>query len=147
MSLTDMDEKGCTREVTVLDHLTDFNRTWNLIPPDERAAIEAEINRRLSELLSSPHPQWGSIMNTSIEGGKENPHTGERGDWWGTVFHPIYVACGYSESLAGMFYGNVWKKVIIARDEMWFGVRSDATHPTFPQKGIVLAGKSYFPAR
>jgi hypothetical protein len=32
------------------------------------------------------------------------------------VFQPIYErACGVDENRAGMFYGNVWKKVIIER--------------------------------
>jgi hypothetical protein len=146
MALQDFDEKGHLRNVKVLDHLAEFNQTWKLIPPAEQAAIEAEINRRLDTLLDSPNPRWGSIMNTSIEGGEANPHTGVKGDWSGTVFHAIYVACGCSEHLAGMFYGNVWKKIIIGRKEPWIGIRSDASKPTFPQKGILLAGKSYFPA-
>lgn len=145
MALTDMDEKGRTREIKALDYLAEFNKTWLRIAADDRVAIEAEIHRRLDELLNSPNPRWGSIMNTSIEGGKENPQTGVRGDWLGTVFQPIYVACGYSEQQAGMFYGTVWKKLIIERPERWMGIRSDATRPTFPQKGILLAGKSYFP--
>jgi hypothetical protein len=147
MTLRDIDDKGHPRDVPMLDHLADFNRTWNLISLPERQAIEAEINRRLDALLSSPNPRWGSIMNTSIEGGEENPLTRVKGDWSGTPFHAIYVACGFSEHLAGMFYGNVWKKMIIERDEPWIGIRSDASRPTFPQKGIVLAGKSYFPER
>jgi hypothetical protein len=146
MALQDMDEKGRIRKVKALDHLTEFKQTWRLISPADQAAIEAEINRRLDSLLSSPNPRWGSIMNTSIEGGEQNPHTGVKGDWTGTVFDAIYVACGLSEHLAGMFYGNVWKKVIIERDELWIGIRSDASKPTFPQKGILLGGKSYFPA-
>jgi hypothetical protein len=59
----------------------------------------------------------------------------------GTVFHPIFEARGRNEELAGMFFGNVWKKVIIARPEQWVGIRSD---PTFPQRGITLQGKTYF---
>jgi hypothetical protein len=43
--------------------------------------------------------------------------------------------------MAGMFYGNVWKKIIIERQELWIGIRSD---PTFPQRGITLQGKTYF---
>ncbi len=145
MSLRDIDENGRVRDVPRLDHEADFNRQWLLIPALERSAIETEINRRLDELLASPHPNWGSIMNTSIEGGRTNPNTGVRGDWSGTVFDPIYTtACGYSEMQAGLLFGNVWKKVIIGRDEAWIGIRSD---PTFPQRGITLQGKTYFPDR
>jgi hypothetical protein len=145
MSLKDIEENGGVREVLRLDHLSDFNRQWLRIPPAQREAIEAEINRRLDDLLASPSPNWGSIMNTSIEGGRLNPVTGVRGDWTDTVFDPIYsVACGYSEAQAGLLFGNVWKKVIIAREEPWIGIRSD---PTFPQRGITLQGKTYFPDR
>jgi hypothetical protein len=44
-----------------------------------------------------------------------------------------------------MFYGNVWKKIIIERDDRWIGIRNDpVTHPNFPNRGITLAGKTYF---
>jgi hypothetical protein len=59
------------------------------------------------------------------------------------VFQLIYeIACAMDEDRAGMFYGNVWKKVIIERPEGWIGIRSD---PIFRQKGISLGGKTYFP--
>ena len=47
-----------------------------------------------------------------------------------------------NEEIAGMFYGNVWKKVIIERPELWIGIRSD---PTFPRRGITLEAKSVLP--
>jgi hypothetical protein len=145
VALRDIDEKGNVRDVLRLEHQSEFDRIWLSILAPERAAIETEINRRLDELIASPDPNWGSITNTSIEGGKTNPETGIRGDWSGTVFDPIYRACGLNEELAGMFFGNVWKKVIIDRDERWVGIRSDSTNPTFPNRGILLQGKSYFP--
>jgi hypothetical protein len=86
---------------------------------------------------------WGSITNTSIEGSKKSPATGVQGDWTGTAFEPIFDMFG-DEELAGMFFGNVWKKAIIDRPEQWIGIRFD---PTFPQKGITLMGKTYFLAR
>jgi hypothetical protein len=141
MSLREMDGGGRLREVLCLPHLDDFERTWFVITTLDRAAIEAEINARLDHLVTSPDPNWGSITNTSIEGGKLNPVTGIRGDWSGTVFHAIFEACNLNENLAGMFYGNVWKKVIIERDDRWIGMRAD---PTFPNRGITLQGKTYF---
>jgi hypothetical protein len=131
MALREMDEGGRVREVSRLPHEEDFNRTWFAISAHDRAAIEGEINARLDHLVTSPDPNWGSITNTSIEGGKVNPVTGIRGDWSGTVFHAIYEACGLNEDVAGMFYGNVWKKVIIERDDRWIGIRNDpVTRPT-----------------
>jgi len=141
MSLKEIGEDGSLREVSSLSHKAEFDRVWNTIPLGEQNAIEAEINRRLDRLIQSPDPNWGSITNTSIEGGRTNPQTGIRGDWSGTVFDAIFHACGQHEEVAGMFYGNVWKNVIIAREEGWIGIRSD---PTFPQRGITLQGKTYF---
>jgi hypothetical protein len=141
MALTEMPENGGEYDVPALSHLWEFMQTWNRIAPEHQAAIEAEINRRLDELILSPNPNWGSVTNTSIEGGRLNPTTGIRGDWTGTVFGPIYQACGQNEDVAGMFFGNVWKRVIIGRTERWYGIRQE---PTFPQRGIQLGGKSYF---
>lgn len=115
--LRDIDETGGIRDIPCLEYGPEFMQTWNSIPRAERRAIVDEVNRRLDTLISSSSPNWGSIMNTSIEGGTVNPNTGVRGDWSGAVFHPIYVACGYGEQQAGMFYGNVWKKLIIDRAE------------------------------
>src|ERR1700733_12501000 len=57
MALQDIDEKGGKRQVLALDHLREFNQTWDLIPAADQAAIEVEINRRLDSLLSSPNPR------------------------------------------------------------------------------------------
>jgi hypothetical protein len=141
MALREIGEDGSVYDVPSLPHRSDFDRVWLSMTLPQRTEIEAEINRRLEALIVSPDPNWGSITNTSIEGGKTNPDTGIRGDWSGTAFDPIFVACGFNEEVAGMFYGNVWKKVIIDRPERWIGIRSD---PTFPRRGITLEGKTYF---
>jgi hypothetical protein len=138
--LREIRENGGTYEVSELEHLSEFNLAWQSMPQNERDAIEAEIKFRLDELVNSPDPNWGSITNTSIEGGKTSPTTGLRGDWTGTPFEPIYDLFG-DEELAGMFFGRVWKKAIIDRPEEWVGIRFD---PTFPQRGITLMGKTYF---
>jgi hypothetical protein len=140
MALREIDEGGRAYDVEELPHKRDFERVWLALGQAERDAMEAEINHRLTELVTSPSPNWGTITNTSIEGGRMNSDTGIRGDWSGTVFEPIFDYLG-DEQLAGMFYGNVWKKVIIARPELWIGIRFD---PTFPQRGITLQGKTYF---
>jgi hypothetical protein len=139
--LREVKENGSAYEVYELENLQEFNRRWNLLTVEQQDAIEAEINLRLDELVSSPDPNWGSITNTSIEGGRPNPATGEPGDWKGTPFQALYHLCGNNHELAGMFFGRVWKKVIIDRPEQWVGIRSD---PTFPRRGITLMGKSYF---
>jgi hypothetical protein len=143
MALREIGPGGKLHDVLVLEHQSAFERVWLSITLLDRTAIEAEINRRLDQMLAAPDPNWGSITNTSIEGGRANALTGIRGDWSGTVFQPIFNCFG-DEQMSGMFYGNVWKKVIIDRDEHWIGIRSDPSDPTFPQRGITLQGKTYF---
>ena len=141
MALREIDEKGNAYDVFDLPYRGEFDQIWFLIRSSNRDDIEAEISRRLDCLTTSPDPNWGSITNTSIEGGRTNPETGIKGDWTGTVFQPIFEVCGCSEERAGMFYGNVWKWVIIHRHELWIGLRTD---PTFEERGITLQGKTYF---
>jgi len=83
MPLYDVD-RG--RFIEKLDYETEFQRDWSRISEPDQRAIVAEINRVLDGLLTSPDPNWGSVTNTSVEGGKRNPVTGEPGDWTGTPF-------------------------------------------------------------
>lgn len=99
MALQEIGENGQTHDVPEISHRTDFDRIWLSITPQDRIAIETEIGRRLDDLIRNPNPNWGSITNTSIEGGTSNPITGIAGDWSGTAFHAIYEACGRSEGV------------------------------------------------
>jgi hypothetical protein len=139
--LRDMTETGGFREVTRLPHSRDFHRWYDQVPPEQRIEMENHINGLLIQCALFPDKRWGSILNTSIEGGKPSPETGVHGDWSGTPYSPLWEACGRNDELAAMVFGNLWKKIIIERPERWVGIRSD---PTFPQKGITLMGKTYF---
>ena len=140
MALGEIGDRGEVYEVSQIPHQREFDRVWLALPAQNRVGMEAEINRRLDELIASPDANWGSITNTSIEGGRRNPRTGIGNDWSGTVFQSIYDHFE-DEDLTNMFYGNVWKNVIIGRAEPWIGIRFD---PTFPRRGITLNGKTYF---
>jgi hypothetical protein len=145
--LMDIDENGGMREMRDIDYRDRFDGKWSEFTPKEQRAIDAEINRLLDALIHAPDPQWGSIMNTSIVGGAVNPFTGEPGDWSGTPWQPIWERHGQSDEQAALFFGTLWKLRIIERPEQWIGVRSTDDNPTFPNRGINLAGKTYFLAR
>jgi hypothetical protein len=143
--LKDMDEKGHVREMRDIDYRSQFDRKWNEFTPEEQRAIDAEIARLLDALRDSPDSLWGSIMNTSIEGGKVNPFNGLRGDWSGTPWHPIWERHGQSDHQAALFFGNLSKLRIIERPaEQWIGIRNTEDRPTFPNRRINLPGKTYF---
>ena len=54
------------------------------------------------------------------------------------------VRHGRSDGQAALFFGTLWKLRIIERPEQWVGVRTTDDNPTFPNRGINLAGKTYF---
>lgn len=108
------------------------------------AEVTSEIHRRLDDLISNPSVNWGPITNTSIEGGKRNVVTGVDGDWTDTALQYIYEACNQNAEEAGLMFGRIFKWVVINRSEAWGGYRSDEHHPTFPNRGILLRGKTYY---
>ncbi len=130
--LRDIDENGGVRDMDDIDYRERFDRKWNEFTPEAQRAIDTEINRLLDALIDDPDPNWGSIMNTSIEGGKVNPFSGLPGDWTGTPWQPIWERNGQSDER------------IIERPEQWIGIRNTEDCPTFPNRGINLAGKTYF---
>ena len=79
MALKEIGEDGSTYNVITMSHQSDFDLVWLKMTLAERNAIEREINRRLDEMIKSPDPNWGSITNTSIEGGK--PQLPDRSPW------------------------------------------------------------------
>jgi hypothetical protein len=142
--LRDIDENGGVREMHDIDYRDRFDRKWSEFTPGEQQAIDAEIERLLDALVENPSARWGSIMNTSIVGGAVNPATGVPGDWSGTPWQPIWERHGRSDVQAALFFGTLWKLRIIERPEQWVGVRTTDSNPTFPNRGINLAGKTYF---
>jgi len=142
--LKDIDDKGGVREMHNIDYRERFDEKWNEFSVEERRVIDSEITRLLDTLLEDSDSKWGAIMNTSIEGGKANPFTGIPGDWSDTPWHPIWERHGQSNEQAALFFGTLWKLRIIERSELWIGVRISDGRPTFPDRGINLAGKTYF---
>lgn len=148
MALRDIDEKGGVRELTDLDYRREFDDRWDTFTQEEQRVINDAIDEKLDELVAGRYFRGGSIMNTSIEGGKVNPFNGRPGDWSGTPWAPIYERCGQSEQQAALFFGLLWKLRMIERPEQWVGIRNDPeSRPTFPNRGITLQGKTYFLAR
>lgn len=142
--LKDIDEIGRVHEVSDITYRGRFDSKWNEFTAEEQQAINFEIARILDALLVDSNSKWGAIMNTSIEGGKINPATGVPGDWSGTPWHPIWERHDQSDEQAALFFGAIWKLRIIQRPERWVGIRTSKTRPTFPNRGINLAGKTYF---
>ena len=58
-------------------------------------------------------------------------------DWTGTVFQPIYQACGGDQIAAGLFFGLLVWQVVMDRDDCWsFG--------RYEKSGVPIRGMTYF---
>lgn len=58
-------------------------------------------------------------------------------DWTGTVFEPIYHACGENPEVAALFFGLLVWQVVMDRDDCWSLGR-------YEKEGIPIRGMTYF---
>lgn len=106
--------------VMSLPHQPDYDRWRKNISDDEYKAVEGTLNARID----------ASKINTA---GWIPGH-----DWTGTVYEPIYVACGKNVAQAGMFFGLIVFKLLMERtDKTWgFG--------RYEKDGRQIASMTYF---
>ena len=58
-------------------------------------------------------------------------------DWTGTVWEPIYRACGEDHVTAGLFFGLIVWQVVMDREDCWsFG--------RYEKEGVPIRGMTYF---
>jgi hypothetical protein len=106
--------------VTRLPHQTDYDRWKKSISDDEYKAVEDALNARID----------ASEINTA---GWIPGH-----DWTGTVYEPIYVACGRKEPQAGMFFGLIVFKLLMERQDRTWGFGR------YEKDGRQIASMTYF---
>lgn len=107
-------------KVTKLPHMQDYTRWRSKLSDDDYEMIEDAINGQIDE----------NDINTA---GWMPGH-----DWAGTVYEPLYEACGKSITQAGMFFGLIVFKILMERkDAVWaFG--------RFEKDGVPIRSMTYF---
>ena len=106
--------------VTSVPHKKDFDRWMKNLSAEDYGKIEDALNEKIDQ----------NDINTA---GWLPGH-----DWTGTVFEPIYDACGKNVSQAGMFFGLIVFDLLMNReDKVWgFG--------RFEKDGKQIASMTYF---
>lgn len=90
------------KPVTKMPHKKEFDSLMKKLSASDYQAIENELNIMIDS----------SEINTA---GWLPGH-----DWTGTVFQPIYIACGQDKALAGMFFGLILFNILMNRqDKKW----------------------------
>ena len=108
------------RYVTRLPHKTEFDRWMKRLSAADYQRIADAINERID----------ASDINTA---GWMPGH-----DWTGTVYEPLYDACGKNETQSGMFFGLIVFNTLMRRtDGVWgFG--------KFEKDGVPISSMTYF---
>jgi hypothetical protein len=89
-----------------MPHEDSYRHYRSRLSDENYRAIIDEIHRRMENV-----PE---LFNASFLPGS---------DWTGTVYFPIYTACGDDEEIAKLFYGQlVWEAVQLHRDR-WACIR------------------------
>lgn len=106
--------------VTRIPHKSDFDKWMKNLSEEDYKKIEEELNQKIDE----------KDINTS---GWLPGH-----DWTGTVYEPIYEACGRNVSQSGLFFGLIVFNLLMEReDKVWgFG--------RFEKDGKEIASLTYF---
>lgn len=105
--------------VTKLPHKNDFDRWRKRISDAKYNLIVDELNLRVD----------GDEIHTAgwMPGS----------DWNGTVFEPLYFACGQSIQAAGLFFGLIVFKLMMDRSDYWgFG--------RYEKDGVPIQSMTYF---
>lgn len=102
-----------------LPHKRDYDMWRARLPDSDYNAIVDELNNRID----------GNDIHTA---GWMPGH-----DWTGTVFEPLYHACGRNIETAALFFGLIVYKVMMERPDYWgFG--------RYEKDGIPIQSMTYF---
>jgi len=103
-----------------LPHKKDFDRWMKNLSLDDYQKIVDALNQQI-DLKDINTSSW-------IPGN----------DWTGTVYDPIYPACGNSKETSGLFFGLILFNILMNRtDAVWgFG--------RFEKDGVPIRRKTYF---
>ena len=84
---------------------------------------QREFNMWRSNLVDSDYEAVVEAINTYVDAvPPDEPFVSSfipGSDWTGTVYQPLYIACGQSEEQSGWFFGLIVWQVMIDHPEGW----------------------------
>ncbi len=117
--LMDIESSGLIETVPYQSAYKAWRDSLDRTSPAAFDEIHAELTRRFS----------GTDIDTSswIPGS----------DWSGTVFEPIYIACGLDQTAAAKFFGLIVWQVVIDMPNCWASGH-------YELHGVPIKGRTYF---
>lgn len=118
----------------MLYSVPDLNKLDNVPHASDYRCWRAELDRTDPGAYTRIH-EWLDFRFTTREVDTSGWIPGA--DWTGTVFEPIYWACGENPEVAGLFFGLLVGQVVMDRDDCWsFG--------RYEKEGIPIRSMTYF---
>lgn len=105
----------------------------------EKLPHQKDFDRWMKNLSAADYQKIAETLNDQINISDINTSSWIPGnDWTGTVYEPLYHACGDNKVASGLFFGLVLFNLLMERkDAVWgFG--------RFENNGIPIRGTTYF---
>lgn len=81
---------------------------------------EREFTRWRANISKADYQAVCDTLNGMIDGDEVHTAGWMPGhDWTGTVFEPLYHACGDNTTAAGLFFGLIVYDLMMRREEIW----------------------------
>lgn len=100
---------------------------------------QADYDRWRQNISDKDYQDIEDALNAQIDRSEINTAGCIPGhDWTGTVYEPIYEACGKNVTLAGMFFGLIVFKLLMERQDKTWGFGR------YEKNGRQIASMTYF---
>lgn len=98
-----------------------------------------DFDRWLRNLNNNDYSKICDKLNDQINSSEINTSSWIPGnDWTGTVYDPIYQACGRNQDSAAMFFGLILFKLLMDRQDAVWGFGK------YEKNGVPIKGTTYF---
>lgn len=105
----------------------------------EKLPHKKEFDRWMKNLSASDYQNVIDALNQKVDLSDINTSSWIPGnDWTGTVYEPLYRACGNNKEASGLFFGLILFDLLMRREDAVWGFGR------YEKDGIPIRGTTYF---
>jgi hypothetical protein len=105
----------------------------------EKLPHKKEFDRWMKNLSASDYQNVIDALNQKVDLSDINTSSWIPGnDWTGTVYEPLYHACGNNKDASGLFFGLILFDLLMRREDAVWGFGR------YEKDGIPIRGTTYF---
>lgn len=105
----------------------------------EKLPHKKEFDQWMKKLSPSDYQKVIDTLNQKVDMSDINTSSWIPGnDWTGTVYEPLYRACGNNKDASGLFFGLIFFDLLMRREDAVWGFGR------YEKDGIPIRGTTYF---